>query len=37
MTTNDTILVTGASGHFGRSVLNHLITTYRVPPARSLR
>jgi NAD(P)H dehydrogenase (quinone) len=31
MTTNDTILVTGASGHFGRGVLNHLINTYKVP------
>jgi NAD(P)H dehydrogenase (quinone) len=34
MTTNDTILVTGASGHFGRSVLNHLITTYKVPASQ---
>jgi NAD(P)H dehydrogenase (quinone) len=31
MTTKDTLLVTGASGHFGRAVLNHLINTYGVP------
>jgi NAD(P)H dehydrogenase (quinone) len=34
MSTNDTILVTGASGHFGRSVLNHLINTYKVPASQ---
>ena len=24
-------LVTGASGHLGRAVINHLLTTYKVP------
>ncbi len=27
-------LVTGASGHLGRSVINHLLTTYNVPAAK---
>jgi NAD(P)H dehydrogenase (quinone) len=31
MTTNETILVTGASGKFGRGVIHHLMTTYAVP------
>jgi NAD(P)H dehydrogenase (quinone) len=31
MTTKDTLLVTGASGHFGRAVINHLINSYHVP------
>ncbi|MFA6157622.1 SDR family oxidoreductase [Mesorhizobium sp.] len=29
-----TLLVTGASGHLGRSVINHLLDTYKVPPAQ---
>lgn len=29
--TTDTILVTGASGHFGRKVVEHLLGTYHVP------
>jgi NAD(P)H dehydrogenase (quinone) len=29
--TKDTILVTGASGHFGRAVIAHLIGSYKVP------
>jgi NAD(P)H dehydrogenase (quinone) len=28
---NETILVTGASGKFGRGVINHLLSTYAVP------
>ena len=34
MTTQDTILVTGAAGHFGRSVIAHLLTTYKVPASQ---
>jgi NAD(P)H dehydrogenase (quinone) len=34
MSTKDTILVTGASGQFGRAVLNHLINTYNVPASQ---
>ncbi|MBZ9675948.1 NmrA family NAD(P)-binding protein [Mesorhizobium sp. ES1-1] len=29
-----TLLVTGASGQLGRSVINHLLDTYKVPPAQ---
>jgi len=29
-----TLLVTGASGHLGRSVVNHLLDTFKVPAAR---
>ena len=29
--TNDTILVTGASGQFGRAVIHHLLTAFHVP------
>lgn len=29
-----TLLVTGASGQLGRSVVNHLLDTYEVPPAQ---
>jgi NAD(P)H dehydrogenase (quinone) len=36
MSTKDTILVTGASGQFGRAVLNHLINTYKVPASQIL-
>lgn len=30
----DTLLVTGASGQLGRSVINHLLDTFKVPAAR---
>ncbi|TIM07253.1 SDR family oxidoreductase [Mesorhizobium sp.] len=30
----DTLLVTGASGQLGRGVVNHLLDTLKVPPAR---
>lgn len=30
----DTVLVTGASGQLGRSVINHLLDTFKVPAAR---
>ncbi|WP_027051215.1 SDR family oxidoreductase [Mesorhizobium erdmanii] len=29
-----TLLVTGASGHLGRSVINHLLDTFKVPASR---
>src|ERR1700709_2348701 len=29
-----TLLVTGASGHLGRSVINHLLDTFKVPAAK---
>jgi NAD(P)H dehydrogenase (quinone) len=32
--TKDTILVTGASGHFGRAVVAHLIGTFNVPASQ---
>jgi NAD(P)H dehydrogenase (quinone) len=32
--TKDTILVTGASGHLGRAVISHLISTYKVPASQ---
>lgn len=31
LASNETILVTGASGKFGRAVIHHLLTTYAVP------
>ncbi len=31
LASNETILVTGASGKFGRAVIGHLLTTYAVP------
>jgi NAD(P)H dehydrogenase (quinone) len=34
MSTKDTLLVTGASGQFGRAVLHHLINTYHVPASQ---
>jgi NAD(P)H dehydrogenase (quinone) len=34
MSTKDTLLVTGASGQFGRAVLHHLIQTYHVPASQ---
>ncbi|MBN9549659.1 MAG: NmrA family NAD(P)-binding protein, partial [Alphaproteobacteria bacterium] len=30
----ETLLVTGASGHLGRAVINHLLDTFKVPAAR---
>lgn len=30
----DTLLVTGASGQLGRSVINHLLDTFKIPAAR---
>lgn len=30
----ETLLVTGAAGQLGRSVINHLLDTHKVPPAR---
>jgi len=34
MSANETLLVTGASGHLGRAVLSHLLDTLRIAPSR---
>lgn len=34
ITTNDTLLVTGASGKFGHRVVEHLLTTYGIPASQ---